>query len=80
MKLKHAAIGLIVFTTTGYIFYEKILSDEAKSKIEELAQTLQAGYSQISEVVDQLTGQVVDDPETLPNVQVTQAQWNSLGY
>ncbi len=80
MKLKHAAIGLIVFTATGYIFYEKILSDEAKTKIEELAQTLQTGYSQISEVVDQLTGQVVDDPETLPNVQVTQAQWDSLGY
>lgn len=80
MKLKHTAIGLIVFTATGYIFYEKILSDEAKTKIEELAQTLQAGYSKISEVVDQLTGQVVDDPETLPNVQVTQAQWDSLGY
>lgn len=80
MKIKTAAIGLIIFTAAGYVFYEKILSDDAKSKIEELAQTMQAGYSQISEVIEQITGQVVDDPDTLPNVQLTNQQWKDLGY
>lgn len=80
MKIKTAAIGLIFFTAAGYLFYEKILSDDAKLKIEELAQTMQAGYSQISEVIEQITGQVVDDPDTLPNVQLTNQQWKDLGY
>lgn len=80
MKVKNAAIGLIIFTAAGYVFYEKILSDDAKSKIEELARSMQAGYSRISEVIEQVTGQVIDDPEALLNVQVTNQQWKDLGY
>lgn len=80
MKVRNAAVGLIIFAAAGYVFYEKILSDDAKVKIEELAQSMQAGYSQISEVIERLTGQVVEDPESLPNVQVTRKQWENLGY
>lgn len=80
MKVRNAAVGLIIFAAAGYVFYEKILSDDAKAKIEELAQSMQAGYSQISEVIERVTGQVVEDPETLPNVQVTRKQWENLGY
>jgi hypothetical protein len=80
MKVKTALIGTAVFAAAGYVFYEHFITDDAKAEIERLAHSVNDGYSRISEVVESITGHVVEDTSSLPNVQATQQQWESLGY
>lgn len=80
MKVKTALVGTAVLAVAGYAFYEHFITDDAKAEIEKLAHSLNEGYSRISEVLDSITGHVIEDTSSLPNVQATQQQWESLGY
>lgn len=80
MKIKNLLIGSIVIAGTGYLVYSRVLSDNAKSEVKKMAHSIFDGYSRVSEVIESMTGQVIDDPSTLPNVQVTKKQWEQLGY
>lgn len=80
MKVKTVVLGSLVFAAVGYVFYEHFLSDTAKDEIEKLAHSLNEGYLRISEVIDGIQGSVIEDTSSLPNVESTQRQWESLGY
>ena len=80
MKIKKLLIGSIVVAGTGYLVYSRLLSDNAKAEAKKMAHTVSASYTRISELVESMTGQVIDDPSVLPNVQVTKKQWEHLGY
>lgn len=80
MKIKNFLIGSIVVTGTGYLLYSRLLTDNAKAEVKKMAHSVYESYSRISEVIDTMTGQVIQDPNTLPNVQVTNQQWEKLGY
>ena len=80
MKIKNFLIGSIVVAGTGYLVYSRLLSDNAKAEVKFLAHSVSVSYARISELVESMTGQVVDDPSVLPNVQVTKKQWEQLGY
>lgn len=80
MKIKNLLIGSIVVTGTGYLLYSRLLTDNAKAEVKKMAHSVYESYSRISEVIDTMTGQVIEDPSTLPNVQVTNQQWEKLGY
>ena len=80
MKIKNFLIGSIVVAGTGYLVYDRLLSDNAKAEVKKLAHSVSVGYTRISELVESMTGQVIDDPSMLPNVQVTNKQWEQLGY
>ncbi|WP_321971451.1 hypothetical protein [Paratractidigestivibacter sp.] len=80
MKFKTALVGSVLVAAVGYVFYEHFLSDEAKSQIEKLAHSVTEGYSRISEVIESINGQLIEDTSSLPNVQATQQQWQNLGY
>lgn len=80
MKVKTFVITSLIVAGAGYYFYDHLLSDDAKAEINNLAHSINEGYARVSEVIDSMTGQVVEDPSVLPNVQVTKAQWERLGY
>lgn len=80
MKVKTALVGTILFTVAGYVFYEHVLSDTAKAEIEKLAHSVNEGYHRVSEVLEGIQGNVIEDTSSLPNVQATQRQWEALGY
>jgi hypothetical protein len=80
MKVKTTLVGTAVVVVASYIFYEHFLSDSAKKEIESLAHSVNDGYSRISEILESINGQVVEDTSSLPNVQATQQQWKNLGY
>lgn len=78
--MKTFVITSLIVASAGYYFYDRLLSDDAKAEINNLAYSINEGYARVSEVIDSMTGQVVEDPSVLPNVQVTKAQWERLGY
>lgn len=78
--MKTFVITSLIVAGAGYYFYDRFLSDDAKAEINNLAHSINEGYARVSEVIDSMTGQVVEDPSVLPNVQVTKAQWERLGY
>lgn len=80
MKIKNFLIGSIVVAGTGYLVYRRLLSDNAKAEVRKMALSVSVSYVRISELVELMTGQVIDDPSVLPNVQVTKKQWEQLGY
>lgn len=80
MKIKKFLIGSILVTGAGYLVYSRLLSDSAKLEIKKTAHSIIENYSRVSEVIDTMTGQVIEDPSMLPNVQVTKKQWEQLGY
>lgn len=80
MKIKNFLIGSIVVTGAGYLLYSRLLRDNAKDEVKKMAHSVYESYSRVSEIVDTMTGQVIEDPSTLPNVQVTNQQWEKLGY
>lgn len=80
MKIKNFLIGSIVVAGTGYLVFSHLLSDNAKAEVKKMAHSVTASYTRISELVESMTGQVIDDPSVLPNVQVTKKQWEQLGY
>lgn len=80
MKIKNFLIGSIVVTGTGYLLYSRLLSDDAKAEVKKMAHSVSRSYTRISELVESMTGQLIDDPGVLPNVQVTKKQWEQLGY
>lgn len=80
MKAKNILIGSAVLIASGYLFYTYGLRDDAKRKIEELAQASKKAYTTISELIEQHQGVVIEDTSSLPNVQSTKRQWESLGY
>lgn len=80
MKIKNFLIGSIVVTGTGYLLYSRLLSDDAKAEVKKMTHSVSRSYTRISELVESMTGQLIDDPGVLPNVQVTKKQWEQLGY
>lgn len=80
MKIKNLLIGSIVVAGTGYLVYRRLLSDNAKAEVKNMAHSVATSYTRISELVESMTGQVIEDPSMLPNVQVTKKQWEQLGY
>ena len=80
MKVKHVFLGSAVITVAGYLFYTYGLRDDAKRKIEELAQASKKAYQTVSELLEEHQGVVIEDTSSLPNVQSTRRQWESLGY
>lgn len=80
MKIKNFLIGSIIVAGTGYLIYRRLLSDNAKAEVKKMAHSLSVSYARISELIESMTGQVIDDPSVLPNVQVTKKQWEHLGY
>ncbi len=80
MKIKNLLIGSILVTGAGYLLYSRLLSDNAKAEVKKTAHSIFESYSRVSEIIDTMTGQVIEDPSTLPNVQVTKKQWEQLGY
>lgn len=80
MKLRYkVAVGALV-VVAGYVFYDKVISQEAKDSVKNMAQGVKESYLKIHEVLESMEGEVVDDPNVLPNVQSTKMQWESLGY
>lgn len=80
MKIKNLLIGSIVVAGTGYLVYRRLLSDNAKVEVKKMAHSVAESYTRVSQLVESMTGQVIDDPGALPNVQVTKKQWEQLGY
>lgn len=80
MKIKNFLIGSIVVAGTGYLVYRRLLSDNAKAEVKKMAHSVSVSYARISGLIESMTGQVIDDPSALPNVQVTKKQWEQLGY
>lgn len=80
MKITNLLIGSIVVAGTGYLVYDRLLSDNAKVEVKKLAHSVVVSYTRLSQLVESMAGQVIDDPGMLPNVQVTKKQWEQLGY
>ncbi len=80
MRVKHVLIASALLTVSGYLFYTYGLRDDAKRKIEDLAQASKKAYITISSLIDDRQGVVIEDTSSLPNVQATKRQWESLGF
>lgn len=80
MKIKNFLFGSILVAGAGYLVYNRLISDNAKTELKNTAHSIFESYSRVSEVIDTMTGQVIEDPSMLPNVQVTKKQWEQLGY
>lgn len=79
-RLGRTIVTAGVLTGLGFAAYELLLNDEAKAGVRKLVNAVKDSYNKLSEVVSSITGEVMDDDGTLPNVQATEQQWDALGY
>lgn len=80
MRWRNRFVAAALVCAGGYLLYTKGLSPKAKESVKDAARGVKASYDKIADVIEAIEGHVVDDPDTLPNVQATEQQWENLGY
>ena len=84
MKLMKVIRNQLLFTgfviATGYIAYQVMLDDEAKQQLKQLGVTMNNSYRQLTGIVDQHFGVIMDDDLVSQNRQRIREAWADLGY
>ncbi len=79
-RLRNDAIALVVLCAAGYVAYQVLLDDEAKEGVKSLVRTVTDSYQQLSNLVNDHIGTIMDEDVVVQNkVQIMNA-WADLGF
>ena len=79
-RLRNEAIMLVVLCAAGYIAYQVLLDDEAKEGIKSLVFTVRDSYQQMSNLVNDHIGTIMDEDVVIQNKSQIMNAWADLGF
>jgi hypothetical protein len=77
-KIKAFFISNLLMIGTVYAAYQLLLTDEAKQSLKDGIASVVRGVSETMDAIEEMRGVVIEDEE-LPNVTMTNAEWDALG-
>lgn len=79
-RLRNEAIMLVVLCAAGYVAYQVLLDDEAKEGIKSLVFTVRDSYQQMSNLVNDHIGTIMDEDVVIQNKSQIMNAWADLGF
>jgi len=79
-RLRNDAIMLVVLCAAGYVAYQVLLDDEAKEGIKSLIFTVRDSYQQMSNLVNDHIGTIMDEDVVIQNKSQIMNAWADLGF
>lgn len=79
-RIRNDAIMLVVLCAAGYIAYQVLLDDEAKESVNALVHTVSDSYNQLTSLVNEHIGTIMDEDVVIQNRQDIRNAWRDLGY
>lgn len=78
--IRNQIILTAVVCAAGYVAYQVLLDDEAKEGIRSLTRTMSDSYGQLTNMVNERIGMVMDDDLVTQNRQQVREAWADLGF
>lgn len=79
-RLRNDAIALMVLCAAGYVAYQVLLDDEAKEGVKSLVRTVTDSYQQLSNLVNDHIGTIMDEDVVVQNKAQIMNAWADLGF
>ncbi len=79
-RLRNDAIALVVLCAAGYVAYQVLLDDEAKEGVKSLVRTVTDSYQQLSNLVNDHIGTIMDEDVVVQNKAQIMNAWSDLGF
>lgn len=79
-RLRNDAIALVVLCAAGYVAYQVLLDDEAKEGVKSLVRTVTDSYQQLSNLVNDHIGTIMDEDVVVQNKAQIMNAWAGLGF
>lgn len=79
-RLRNDAIALVVLCAAGYVAYQVLLDDEAKEGVKSLVRTVTDSYQQLSNLVNDHIGTIMDEDVVVQNKAQIMNAWDDLGF
>lgn len=79
-RLRNDAIALVVLCAAGYVAYQVLLDDEAKEGVKSLVRTVTDSYQQLSNLVNDHIGTIMDEDVVVQNKAQIMNAWVDLGF
>lgn len=79
-RLRNDAIVLVVLCAAGYVAYQVLLDDEAKEGVKSLVRTVTDSYQQLSNLVNDHIGTIMDEDVVVQNKTQIMNAWADLGF
>ena len=79
-RLRNDAIALVVLCAAGYVAYQVLLDDEAKEGVKSLVMTVTDSYQQLSNLVNDHIGTIMDEDVVVQNKAQIMNAWADLGF
>ncbi len=79
-RLRNDAIALVVLCVAGYVAYQVLLDDEAKEGVKSLVRTVTDSYQQLSNLVNDHIGTIMDEDVVVQNKAQIMNAWADLGF
>ena len=79
-RLRNDAIALVVLCAAGYVAYQVLLDDEAKEGVKSLVRTVTDSYQQLSNLVNDHIGTIMDEDVVVQNKTQIMNAWDDLGF
>lgn len=79
-RMRNDAIALVVLCAAGYVAYQVLLDDEAKEGVKSLVRTVTDSYQQLSNLVNDHIGTIMDEDVVVQNKAQIMNAWADLGF
>lgn len=79
-RMRNDAIALVVLCAAGYVAYQVLLDDEAKEGVKSLVRTVTDSYQQLSNLVNDHIGTIMDEDVVVQNKTQIMNAWADLGF
>ena len=79
-RMRNDAILLCVLCAAGFIAYQVLLDDEAKEGLASLVDTVTDSYNQLTDMVNEHIGTIMDEEAVAQNRQQIKEAWADLGF
>ena len=78
--LRNDMIMVIVLCAAGFAAYHLLLDDEAKKGVSSMAHTVKDSYNQLSNLVNDRIGTIMDEDVVTQNRKDIKEAWAELGF
>lgn len=79
-RMRNDAIMLVALCAVGYVAYQILLDEEAKESVNSLVRTVSYSYGQLTSMVNEHIGTIMDEDVVIQNRQDIRNAWKDLGY
>lgn len=78
--LRNDLIMVAVLCAAGYVAYQLLLDDKAKEGVSSMAHTVKDSYTQLSNLVNDRIGTIMDEDVVTQNRKDIKEAWAELGF